>query len=134
VIRYLLDTNVMISLVTERHFPLEEKIRAHGPDTIAISAIVAFELYFGAFDSARRDHNLATIDGARFPVVAFDQSDARHAGAIRADLKGRGTPIGPFDVLIAGQALARNLTLVTKNVREFRRVPDLSVEDWLDDK
>lgn len=121
----------MIALLTGRHFPLEEKIRAQKADAIGVSSIVAFELYYGAFASERLDRNLAAIDGTRFSVVPFDQSDARRAGAIRAELKAQGTPIGPFDVLIAGQALARNLTLVTNNVREFRRVPNLKVEDWL---
>ncbi len=131
-IQYLLDANVIIALLTGRHFPLEEKIRAHEADAIAVSSIVTFELYYGAFSSARLDRNLAAIDGMRFSVVPFDQDDARRAGAVRADLKARGTPIGAFDTLIAGQALGRNLTLVTNNVREFRRVPGLSVEDWLD--
>ena len=132
-IRYLLDTNVMIALLTGRHYPLEEKIRTQEADTIAISSIVVFELYFGAFGSTRLDRNLAAIDNTRFASVPFDAEDARRAGAVRADLKARGTPIGPYDVLIAGQALARNLTLVTSNVGEFRRVPNLKVEDWLDD-
>ncbi len=122
----------MIALLTGRHFPLEEKIRAQEASAVGVSSIVAFELYYGAFASARLDRNLAAIDRMRFSVVPFDQSDARRAGAIPAELKPRGTPIGPFDILIAGQALARNLTLVTNNVREFRRVPNLKVEDWLE--
>jgi tRNA(fMet)-specific endonuclease VapC len=67
-----------------------------------------------------------------FKVLGFDANDARHAGQVRASLAAAGTPIGPYDVLIAGQALARNLTLVTSNVREFRRVPGLRVKDWLE--
>jgi tRNA(fMet)-specific endonuclease VapC len=63
-------------------------------------------------------------------VLEFDEEDARHAGEIRAQLASKGTPIGPFDVLIAGQARARELTLVTHNTSEFRRVPGLKVEDW----
>lgn len=132
-IRYLLDTNVMIALLRSRHLSLEERIRAHGPTSVAVSSIVAFELYFGAFNSGRQTANLTTIDKIRFQLVPFDQIDARHAGEVRAALKRRGAPIGPFDLLIAGQALARNLTLVTNNMREFRRVPGLSVEDWLSD-
>jgi tRNA(fMet)-specific endonuclease VapC len=64
-------------------------------------------------------------------VLSFDVEDARHAGAIRAELAAAGTPIGPYDALIAGQARARCLVLVTHNVREFARVPGLQVEDWL---
>jgi tRNA(fMet)-specific endonuclease VapC len=70
------------------------------------------------------------VDGLRFPVVEFDHDDARHAGEIRAQLASKGTPIGPYDVLIAGQARARKLTLVTHNSAEFVRVPGLKVEDW----
>ena len=62
--------------------------------------------------------------------MAFDPEDARAAAEIRADLKRKGTPIGPYDVLIAGQSLARGLTVVTANLREFERVEGLKVEDW----
>jgi tRNA(fMet)-specific endonuclease VapC len=73
---------------------------------------------------------LGQIDALRFEIVEFDQEDARRAGEIRAALAKAGAPIGPYDVLIAGQALARSLTLVTHNVREFGRVEGLVVEDW----
>ena len=72
---------------------------------------------------------MARVDGL-FPVLEFDQEDARQAGEIRAHLASKGTPIGPDDVLIAGQAKARKLTLVTHNTTEFQRVPSLKVEDW----
>jgi tRNA(fMet)-specific endonuclease VapC len=73
---------------------------------------------------------LALIDALQFSIVEFDKEDARQAGAIRALLASKGTPIGSYDVLIAGQALARNLILVTHNIQEFGRVPDLRLEDW----
>jgi tRNA(fMet)-specific endonuclease VapC len=130
--RYILDTNVMIALLTGRHLRLEERIRAEEADAVAISSIVAFELYYGAFNSERQSENLVALDRLRFSILPFEASDAFYAGELRASLRAKGTPIGPFDVLIAGQALARNLTLVTSNVREFRRVPRLAVEDWLD--
>jgi predicted nucleic acid-binding protein len=66
----------------------------------------------------------------QFPVLEFDQEDARQAGEIRAHLASKGTPIGPYDVLMASQAKARKLTLVTHNTTEFTRVPGLKVEDW----
>jgi tRNA(fMet)-specific endonuclease VapC len=132
VIRYVFDTNVMIALMKGRRRLLEARIQIQEADAIAISSIVAFELYFGAFNSVRQSENLAVLGSLRFPILPFDANDAFHAGHIRASLKSKGTPIGPFDSLIAGQALARNLTLVTNNVREFRRVPGLRIEDWLD--
>jgi tRNA(fMet)-specific endonuclease VapC len=88
------------------------------------------ELCFGAFKSQRRDRNLAIVDGLRIEVIPFDQEDARHAGEIRADLAMQGTPIGAYDVLIAGQARARALIMVTRNLREFQRVEGLRSENW----
>ena len=88
------------------------------------------ELYFGAYKSQQRTQNLAIADALRFEVIAFDQDDARQAGEIRAFLRQQGRPIGPYDVLIAGQAVARKVTLVTRNIREFARVPRLQVENW----
>jgi tRNA(fMet)-specific endonuclease VapC len=76
------------------------------------------------------DKNVARVDALQFPVLEFDQEDARQAGEVRAHLASKGTPIGPYDVLIAGQAKARKLTLVTHNTTEFQRVPGLKVEDW----
>jgi tRNA(fMet)-specific endonuclease VapC len=66
----------------------------------------------------------------RLPILDFTTEDARAAAEVRTSLEGRGTPIGSFDTLIAGQALARDLTLVTRNRREFERVDGLRVEDW----
>ena len=73
---------------------------------------------------------MARVDALQFSVLEFDEEDARQAGQIRAQLASKGTPIGPYDVLIAGQAKARELTLVTHNTSEFQRVPGLKVEDW----
>jgi tRNA(fMet)-specific endonuclease VapC len=129
--QFILDTNVVIALVNNTASLLGERIRSHPPGVIALSVIVAHELYYGAFISGRRAKNVEEIESLHFPVLSFDKEDARQAGEVRAALRWAGTPIGPFDLLIAGQALARNLTLVTNNVREFGRVPGLRVEDWL---
>lgn len=126
---YLLDTNCVIALL-KGDAVAWENLEAQSPDECAISAIVAYELFYGAFKSQRRDENLARIDGLRFEVIDFDQSDARHAGEIRATLEAAGTPIGSNDILIAGQARSRDLILVTRNVREFARVADLKTEQW----
>jgi predicted nucleic acid-binding protein len=82
------------------------------------------------FESQRVDKNVARVDALQFPVLEFDQEDTRQAGEARAHLASKGIPIGPYDVLIAGQAKARKLTLVTHNTTEFQRVPGLKVEDW----
>ena len=91
---------------------------------------MAHELYYGAFKSQRTDRNVNLIDALRFAVLEFDKDEARQAGQICALLAARGTPIGPYDVLIAGQALPRDLTPVTRNTGEFHRVPGLRAEDW----
>lgn len=128
--RYLLDANAVIALLNDTTSPIARRTRRHPPKDIGISAVVIHELYYGAFKSERVEMNVARVDALRFPVLEFDQEDARHAGEIRAHLAAKGTPIGPYDVLIAGQAKARELTLVTHNTTEFQRVPALKVEDW----
>lgn len=128
-VNILLDTNIVIALI-KRDAAVLERLRACAPRDVAISAVVLHELYYGAFKSAHVSRNLAVVEGLRFAVLDLDPDDARHAGEIRALLAKAGTPIGPYDVLIAGQARARRLTLVTRNTAEFARVPDLAIEDW----
>jgi tRNA(fMet)-specific endonuclease VapC len=128
--RYLLDANAIIALLNGTTSPIARRVRRHAPRDFGVSAVVIHELYYGAFTSQRVEHNVARVDALQFSVLEFDEEDARQAGQIRAHLASKGTPIGPYDVLIAGQARARDLTLVTHNTSEFRRVPGLKVEDW----
>jgi tRNA(fMet)-specific endonuclease VapC len=128
--RYLLDANVVIALLNDTTSETAQRARRGKPGDMAVSAIVAHELFYGAFKSQRADRNVALVDALRFAVLEFDKEDARQAGQVRALLARKGTPIGPYDVLIAGQAVARDLTLVTHNTEEFRRVPGLRIEDW----
>lgn len=128
--RFLLDSNAVIALLNDPAGHVSRRVRQYQPADIGLSAIVMHELYFGAFKSQRRDRNLAIVDGLRIEVIPFDQEDARHAGEIRAVLAAQGTPIGGYDVLIAGQARARDLTMVTRNLREFQRVDGLRSESW----
>jgi tRNA(fMet)-specific endonuclease VapC len=128
--RYLLDANAVIGLLNDATSKLAKRVRQESPTDIAISAVVAHELFYGAFRSRRPGQNVGLIDALQFAVLEFDKEDARQAGAVRALLASRGTPIGPYDVLIAGQALARNMILVTHNTDEFGRVPGLRAEDW----
>lgn len=127
---FLLDTNAVIAVLNDPASPVGLRLRSERPEDVAVSAIVMHELFYGAFKSARVDRNLALVDRLRFAVLEFGREDAREAGAVRADLAARGMPIGPFDVLIAGQARARGLVLVTRNTGEFGRVPGLRIEDW----
>jgi tRNA(fMet)-specific endonuclease VapC len=134
-VNYLLDTNACIALVNGSppnvRPRLEKVLRGRG--SVAVSAVVAFELWYGAAKSARRQANrqrLETFFAGPLDLVAFDDEDARVAGEIRATLEVAGTPIGAYDLLIAGQALRYDATLVTANTAEFSRVPDLRWQDW----
>jgi tRNA(fMet)-specific endonuclease VapC len=108
----------------------QRSARRERPGDVAVSAIVAHELFYGAFKSRRATQNVALIDALQFIVLEFDKEDSRQAGEIRALLASRGTPIGPYDVLIAGQAVARSMILVTHDTQEFARVPGLRLDDW----
>ncbi|HEV2301731.1 MAG TPA: type II toxin-antitoxin system VapC family toxin [Stellaceae bacterium] len=129
-IRFLLDANAVIGLLNDSSSNLARRVRRESVDDVAVSAIVVHELCYGAFKSRRADRNVGLVDALRFRIVEFDREDARQAGEIRAFLASRGMPIGGDDVLIAGQAMARGLVLVTHNVGEFDRVPGLRLEDW----
>ncbi|WP_281406054.1 MULTISPECIES: type II toxin-antitoxin system VapC family toxin [unclassified Methylobacterium] len=125
----MLDTNVLIAVMNRRPV-VTEKVFGHPRRAYGLSVIVAHELLFGAFRALRVDVALEAFEGLRMSIVDFALDDDRKAGEIRAAFAEAGTPIGPYDALIAGQALARNLILVTRDVREFARVPGLRVEDW----
>ncbi|WP_206453657.1 type II toxin-antitoxin system VapC family toxin [Aurantimonas marina] len=127
--KFLLDTNAVIAAL-KGHAEVHARLKRHPPHRYAISVVVAHELYFGAYKSRRAAENLARVEQLRFQILELDHEDARQAARIRAKLAGVGLPIGPYDVLIAGQAMARSLTLITHNRREFERVEGLQLEDW----
>jgi tRNA(fMet)-specific endonuclease VapC len=128
--RYLLDTNVVIGLLSDERSRLARRARRENPADIAISAIVVHELFNGVYKSRHTRQNVALIESLQFEVVEFDKEDARQAAEVRAVLASHGTPIGPYDVLIAGQARSRDVTLITHNTKEFGRVPGLRCDDW----
>lgn len=131
-LRYMLDTNICIFTIKNKPQLVREAFsRHHGQ--MAISTVTLMELVYGAEKSAHPEHNLSIVEGfaARLEVLDYDSHAAEHSGQLRAELALAGTPIGPFDQLIAGHARARGLVLVTNNLREFQRVPGLRVEDWL---
>ncbi len=127
--KFLLDTNAAIALLKGDGRFLE-RLRQFETGDFGLPALVAHELYYGAYRGQRRDHHLGRVDGLQFEVVEFDREDARMAGEVRAMLAAAGAPIGPYDGRIAGQALARDLILITHNTREFSRVAGLKLEDW----
>jgi tRNA(fMet)-specific endonuclease VapC len=133
-LQFLLDTNIVTFVLKNKPDYLRARFsEQHG--RLAISSVTLAELVYGAEASSRTDANLRNIEGltARLDVLAFDEPAAHHTGRIRAELRRAGTPIGAYDVMIAGHARSRGLTVVTNNVREFERVPGLQVIDWTDD-
>ncbi|MDF0699283.1 type II toxin-antitoxin system VapC family toxin [Rhizobium sp. MC63] len=131
-ITHLINTNAMIALIGRKSDTLLAHVMDSDEGSIGLSSIVMHELYYGAYKSAKISYNLETLRlfMADFPTVGFEREDALAAGEVRAALAAKGTPIGPYDVLIAGQAKTRDLVLITNNVGDFRRVDGLRVEDW----
>jgi tRNA(fMet)-specific endonuclease VapC len=127
-----LDTNIAIYVINRRvpsvRHRLAEQLRL-GTE-IGFSAIALFELHVRSDRRAEAERLLAEFLAPGIVVLPFDAEDAAHAGDIRAHLESKGTPIGPYDYLIAAQARRRGATLVTANRREFERVPGLMVADW----
>lgn len=131
--KYLLDSNALIALLNKNP-DFIQKITQYSPQDFALSSIVLFELTFGAYKSQKTAENLAKLAKLPFALLPFEQADAQCAGEIRADLQRKGTPIGAYDVLIVGQAVAQDLVLITHNVQEFSRVAQLKFEDWQPEK
>ena len=131
--KYLLDTDTLI-YVFKRAGNCLARLNPQKDSDIAISTINLFELEYGMGKSDKRIKMDSYVSSLcrRYAVLDFDRAASVQAGATRALLHTRGTPIGPYDVQIAGIALANNLTIVTRNVREFARVPQLKVENWYD--
>jgi tRNA(fMet)-specific endonuclease VapC len=127
----MLDTNTCIA-VMRNHPTAVQRMAAVPPGDCAISTITAYELYTGVEKCSKPAKERAKVDLLLRTVhqLAFDSGAAQEAARIRALLESQGQPIGPYDVLLAGQALGGSLILVTANTREFSRVPGLTWEDW----
>ena len=130
--KYLLDANAIIAIF-KGHAGMLERLRRHQPRDFGIPAVVIHELYFGAYKSMHPRQNISRIQALQFEGLMFSPEDARCSGEVRAQLATRGTPIGPYDVLIAGQALSRDCILITRNTLEFERVYGLRIENWEDE-
>lgn len=130
--KYLLDTCVLSDFARGDPATLAQ-VKATPPALLAVSSITAMEVEFGLALNALRARKLAPVMQALFQVIAvlpYEMPDARATAGLRASLQKQGRPIGAYDVLIAGCALARGLVLVTSNEREFRRVAGLVLENW----
>ena len=129
---YLLDANVCIHLLNEKHPTILQHFRLYSPADIALCSVVKAELLYGARRSQRVEANLQLLKAFFAPLqsLPFDDECAEHYGQIHADLLAQGKPIGPNDTLIAAIARAHNATLITHNTVEFSRVAGLKMEDW----
>ncbi|RDJ03043.1 type II toxin-antitoxin system tRNA(fMet)-specific endonuclease VapC [Rhizobium grahamii] len=130
-LKYMLDTNMCIFTIKNRPQQVRDAFNRHHGQ-LCISSVSVMELIYGAEKSAMPERNLAVVEGfaARLEVLPYDEIAAAHTGQLRAELARQGTPIGPYDQLIAGHARSRGLVIVTNNRREFDRVDGLRIEDW----
>lgn len=130
-LKYLLDTNIVIYTMKNRPQQVKKRFKQN-QGRMGISTVTLGELVFGAEHSQQVERNLADIEAmvARLEVLPFDNKAAYRFGQTRAMLYRMGQPIGPYDMMIAGQAIASGLRLVTNNTKEFERVPGLILEDW----
>lgn len=132
-LKYLLDTNIVIYTMKNRPQQVKRRFQKHEGE-MCISAVTLGELVFGAEHSQQVERNLTDIEAlvARLEVLPLDSKAAYHFGQIRAALYTIGQPIRPYDMLIAGHARASGLILVTNNINEFERVPGLLLENWIE--
>ncbi len=130
--RFMLDTNICVDSLRSHAADLFNRLRQFQIDEIAISSITFAELQYGAAKSARRGRHQEVLAQFCAPllILPFDDLAAESYGKVRATLEGADTPKGPLDTLIASHALSLDMTLVTSNEREFRRVVGLRVENW----
>lgn len=131
--KYMLDTNICIFVIKNKNTNVLQKFRKNMKKGLCISSITYAELMFGIYNSDNFDKNLQNLtDFISFiKILPFDSSACDEYGEIKAYLKKQGTPIGPMDTLIAAHAKSQKLTLVTNNIKEFNRVQDLKIEDWV---
>ena len=129
--RFMLDTNICIYVINKKPSIVLERFRQEAPGSIALSSISAAELAFGVTKSGSdKNKEALALFLAPLTLLPFDESVIWHYGVIRTQLEKQGTPIGQMDTMIAAHALSKRLTLVSNNVAEFERVPDLHLENW----
>jgi tRNA(fMet)-specific endonuclease VapC len=131
--KYLLDTNICIYIIKKKPPEVLQKFSSYGLGEIGLSSITVAELQYGVQKSQAVERNEKTLEKFISPleIAAFDFKASLIYGKIRAQLEAKGTPIGPLDTLIAAHAMSLNVTLVTNNTREFLRIPDLKVINWV---
>lgn len=130
---YLLDTNICVAIIRQKPPAVLQRLTQQPLGTVALSSITVAELAYGVAKSSRPSHNQAALEAFLLPfdVLDFDLQAALVLGQIRVALERQGLPIGGMDLLIGAHALSLNRTLVTHNTREFERIPNLVIDDWM---
>lgn len=128
---YLLDTNTLIYYFKGMG-NISQNLLSQPPQNISIPSIVIFELEVGIAKSTSPQKRMKQLDEilSSINIIQFGDKEAKISANIRAKLEKKGTPIGPYDILIGGTAVAHQATLVTHNTSEFQRIPQLQLEDW----
>ncbi len=129
---YLLDTNICIFIKNGKPLQVLQRLRQAIKEKVYLSSITLAELQYGVYNSQNIEKNRISLTQfiAPFSLLNFDDDDAEEFGRIRSYLKRSGSLIGPYDMLIAAQAISKNLILVTNNTAEFSRIQNLKLEDW----
>ena len=130
--RYMLDTNICIYAIKHKPEKVFQKLQEVDPEDVCVSSVTYAELVHGVEKSAAVEKNRLALSMllANIGILNFDVYAADSYGKIRAGLEKKGTPIGPLDMMIAGHAMSKGYTVVTNNVKEFSRIPDLKIENW----
>ncbi|WP_036043931.1 type II toxin-antitoxin system tRNA(fMet)-specific endonuclease VapC [Leptospira alstonii] len=131
--QYLLDTNICIYIINQKPESVYKKFKKIKLENIFISSITEFELRYGVQKSLHFERNLKVLEEflSYLNILPFISGDKNKAAKVRVELERVGKPIGPFDLLIVSQALSNKLTLVTNNEKEFIRIKDIKIENWL---
>jgi tRNA(fMet)-specific endonuclease VapC len=131
--KYMLDTNICIGLIRKKSQALIKRLVSYTPGEIAVSTITIAELAHGVQKSNQVKKNMAALEQFLLPleVADFDQQASVIYGALRAELEREGNIIGAMDMLIGAHALSLEVILVTNNMNEFQRIPNLKLEDWM---
>ena len=130
---YLLDTNTCIYFLNKTSERIIFQLKRLSPSIVKLPAVTVAELFYGAQKSKAKGKNQALVENfvSTFEIIPFDEKSCKIYAGIRASLEKVGTPIGPMDLLTASISLANNFVLVTNNIKEFRRVKGLILENWI---
>ena len=131
--RYMLDTNICIYVIKHKPEKVYENLKKHDPSEVCVSAVTFAELVHGVEKSTAVEKNRLALALmlANIEILDFDTKAAESYGKIRAQLEKAGTPIGPLDMMIAGHASSLGYTVVTNNEKEFKRIKNLKIENWI---